>query len=335
MGRYGWQGEWGAGPASARRAHERRWRIDPLALPAWLIISVAAVPLLLLVVLTEFSFTDPALLGLVLPLTALALFGWLLQRRGFRRLGLFCEAVAALNSLGVVVALLSAVFAATDLPYVDVDLAALDQAIFGFRWLEAVAFVRDMPTLLNLLSASYLTLFWQPVLLVAVLLVARHEQRTFVFVTAWAVCLTASVSIFPFAPALGGYLHYGITETSMPDVLVASAWQHVDVLGPIRTGALRELGPDTLEGIITFPSFHAAGAVMLAWGFWGTRLRWPMLGLNAVMLPSSIFIGGHYLVDVVAGSLLAVASIVVARRLVVGAAPVLSHGLGEGVVAAE
>lgn len=296
-----------------------RWRVDRRALPVWAIILAGALPLSAAVVGTDFTFSDPGLLAMVVLLASLAVAGWRLRALGYPRLGLFLEALALLNGLGVVVAQLSAVLAATGLRYVDADLAALDASLFGFSWLDAVTAVRGSGQTLHLLSVSYATLFWQPILLIATLLVMRREERVFVFVTAWAVCLSIAVMIFPFAPALGGYLHFGIAEASMPDVLVGSAWDHVGVLGQIRSGALRELSPDTLEGIITFPSFHAGGAVMLAWGFWRAGvLRWPAVALNGVMLPSSIFIGGHYLVDVVAGALFAVLSIAAAHRLVLG-----------------
>jgi membrane-associated phospholipid phosphatase len=69
-----------------------------------------------------------------------------------------------------------------------------------------------------------------------------------------------------------------------------------------------------LDGIVTFPSFHAAAAVLLAWAASGIPfLRYPMIALNFLMLISAIPIGGHYAIDVIAGSLVAAVSIVAAR----------------------
>jgi membrane-associated phospholipid phosphatase len=303
--------------AADRPARQFDRFVDRRMLPVWCIVGLGCVPIAIAVVFSAFSFSDPGLIAIVAFLVALAGLGMRLRGLGWTRLGLFCEAVALLNGLGVVIAKLSAIFAATRLPYVDADLAELDAELFGFYWLEAVAHVRNSAALLNVLSLSYMTLFWQPILLVAALILLNRSDRVAVFVTAWAICLSVAVAIFPFAPALGGYLYFGIRETAMPDVLVASAWDHVNVLGALRNGTLRALSPETLEGIITFPSFHAGGAVMLAWGYWHAgKLRWPALGLNLVMLPSSIFIGGHYLVDVVAGGVIAVLSILLAHRLV-------------------
>jgi membrane-associated phospholipid phosphatase len=59
-------------------------------------------------------------------------------------------------------------------------------------------------------------------------------------------------------------------------------------------------------GLITFPSFHAAMAVLFALAAWSHPwLRWPFALLNAIMLVATITHGGHYLVDVLAGCAIA------------------------------
>ena len=65
----------------------------------------------------------------------------------------------------------------------------------------------------------------------------------------------------------------------------------------MRNGSMTELGGLAYfrVGIITFPSFHASAAILLAWGFWGVRfVRWPALALNLVMTVSCPFVGAHY-----------------------------------------
>jgi membrane-associated phospholipid phosphatase len=121
--------------------------------------------------------------------------------------------------------------------------------------------------------------------------------------------------IFPLAPALGGYLHHGIQPADVPFIKVHAAWLHATVLEPLRNGTMTELGRLALEGIVTFPSFHASAAILLAWGFWGVPVvRWPALLVNATMLVSCIVIGAHYVVDLIAGSLVAWAGLVLAGR---------------------
>jgi membrane-associated phospholipid phosphatase len=71
-----------------------------------------------------------------------------------------------------------------------------------------------------------------------------------------------------------------------------------------------------INGLVTVPSFHACAATLLAWGFHRTpMLRWPLLGLNGLMLLSAIPIGGHYVTDVAAGFLVAVGAITISGKL--------------------
>jgi membrane-associated phospholipid phosphatase len=70
------------------------------------------------------------------------------------------------------------------------------------------------------------------------------------------------------------------------------------------------------EGIITFPSLHAALAVIVAAVLWPIPvLRWPVLGVNALMLAATPIDGSHYFIDVVAGIVLALACLTAARAM--------------------
>src|SRR3546814_12195667 len=92
---------------------------------------------------------------------------------------------------------------------------------------------------------------------------------------------------------------------------------YLDTFERLRSGALRTLGSESLTGIITFPSFHAAAAVLLGWGFASFgRLGWPLVALNALMFVSAIVGGGHYLVDLIAGAAVALIGLWLAARLI-------------------
>jgi membrane-associated phospholipid phosphatase len=72
-----------------------------------------------------------------------------------------------------------------------------------------------------------------------------------------------------------------------------------------------------MQGIIQFPSYHVAGAVLLSYAFAGFP-RWiaaPALIVETVLGASAIDDWGHHLVDVLAGAALTIASIVVARYI--------------------
>ena len=83
--------------------------------------------------------------------------------------------------------------------------------------------------------------------------------------------------------------------------------------------ALRAGGPwhfelTAMEGIITMPSYHTVMAVLFTYAFRRTGLvGYGIATLNVVMLLSIPPIGGHYLVDVLAGGALALGAIAVQR----------------------
>lgn len=64
------------------------------------------------------------------------------------------------------------------------------------------------------------------------------------------------------------------------------------------------------EGLVTFPSFHTALAVIFAYSMRGIRyIALPVYALNAMLILATLPQGGHYLVDVVAGLAVAAMSI--------------------------
>jgi membrane-associated phospholipid phosphatase len=125
--------------------------------------------------------------------------------------------------------------------------------------------------------------------------------------------MTASLAVFPFMPALGGYLHYGRDAANYPGVLVGAAWDFEPVISHARDGTLRVLGETPVIGLVTFPSFHAAGAIILGWTARHVSGGLFLIALNLLMLLSTVPIGGHYLTDVVAGSCVAVAALAFAN----------------------
>ena len=69
-----------------------------------------------------------------------------------------------------------------------------------------------------------------------------------------------------------------------------------------------------MEGIVTMPSYHTVMAVLLTYAFRRTGLvGYGIATLNLGMLLSIPPIGGHYLVDVLAGGALTLGAIAVQR----------------------
>jgi membrane-associated phospholipid phosphatase len=300
--------------SSAERLLAELARTTPAMRATWVLtlLLCAGVPLLaplagVTIAWNEF-WTLPALAA------AVGVVGVLLRTHGrWLRIADVAEVAGALGLLAVFVPLLTCMLARTGAPLADQRLIAWDAAL-GLDWLRLATLLKDQQSLTLALCHAYASLMQQPTVLLAVLGLAGLTHRLQQFALAWAVALVGTVLVFPFLPAVGGYLHHGLTPNDFPFIRVPAPFMYGKVLLAARDGSMSELGVLALEGIVAFPSFHTAAAVLLAWGFWGVRLvRWPALALNVAMIASCPFIGAHYIVDLIAGAALAWGAIRIAQ----------------------
>ena len=218
-------------------------------------------------------------------------------------------AISILGSLN------GSLLASAAMPLVDSQLLAADRLI-GFDWRATFFALHRNDTLLIALSVAYSTLAWQPVVLIGVLAIGPHHRIVRTFVLAWGLALAVTLAISPFTPALGNFLYHGLAQADYPAIRVTAAWTFAENFAAMRSGSAQLITRDSLDGLVTFPSFHTSGAVLLAMG-WSAirRASVPFCLLNAAMIVSAIVIGGHYLVDVLAGIVIAVAAWAAAARL--------------------
>lgn len=275
----------------------------------WFIIAAGTAGLLLACRL--FNFKIALTSGLLTIVTNAVLLGVarLSKKQGWMKISGWLTASVLMSFVTIVLTALSYVLASTNLPLCDATLISLDRAI-GVDWPSLVRSIMHQQTLMFVLNVAYASLHYQCPLLVPVLFFMGQQEKGMQFALAWSIALAATVLISPFTPALGGYLHYQLEPRDFPEVRVVAAWLFAAPFHAVRDGSLNVIDLATLDGIITFPSFHAAAAVLMGWRWLAVPLlRWPMLALNALMLISSVPVGGHYIVDVIAGSLLAILSI--------------------------
>jgi hypothetical protein len=205
--------------------------------------------------------------------------------------------------------------AALDLPMQDGNLLAIDKML-GFDWAGYVRFINARPVLAAFLNCGYTMIRW-PIFAIPIMLAAkgcyrRIEEFTFAFGTALVVTTIISALI----PAIGVYQEIGIDPGSLKNIDPSAYLDQLRDLPPTRDGALRHLDLLGLGGIVTFPSFHAASAILYSWALWPVKWARPIvLTLNALMLAATPANGGHYFIDIIAGVTIALAAIVAARHV--------------------
>ena len=209
----------------------------------------------------------------------------------------------------------------------DANLLATDRAL-GLDWGAYVAYVDAHPALASWLNVGYAMIRWPifaiPVALAAIGRFRRIEEFTFAF----GVALAITTLISAVVPAIGVYQQIGLDPATLKNIDPRPYLDQLRDLPPTRDGMLRHLELLNLGGIVTFPSFHAASAILYAWALWPLRWARPFVVLiNGVMLAATPLNGGHYFIDVIAGVAFAVLAIVamrvVASRAITRRRPVL------------
>lgn len=196
---------------------------------------------------------------------------------------------------------LTYIVAAAAMPLQDARLYAIDQAL-GLDWRSYLAFVDERPLLSALLAKAYAMIGSQILIVPLLLAAAGRFCRLQQYILALALTLIATTVISIFVPAMALYFHLGLTAADHPNVSVPSYDEFLREFPLLRDGSLRELSLFGLNGIVTFPSFHAASAVLYAWALWPIRWIRPVVVIvNAAMLASTPVGGGHYFIDIFAG----------------------------------
>lgn len=224
-------------------------------------------------------------------------------------------ALAQTALIAAVMTPLTYVAAAPNLPLQDANLYAIDRAL-GLDWAAYVHFVDAHPVLAAWLGYGYTMIRWQVFAVPVVLAAKGLYQRIAEFIFAFALALIATTLISALVPAIGVYQQIGLDPASLPNIEAGAYLEQLRDLPPTRDGTLRHLDLLGLAGIVTFPSFHAASAVLYSWALWGARWIRPIVVMaNGALILATPIVGGHYFIDIFAGAAIAVVAIAVSRRV--------------------
>lgn len=176
--------------------------------------------------------------------------------------------------------------ATLDFPLQDKLFARADLAL-GFDWLAWSSIAFSHPVVADILALAYRSMYVQCLVVVVILALwgARGRNREFLTSAIFAYLLTIAVATV--LPSFGPRSILALT----------SPWD--PVLHALRAGIDTPL---PYAGIVSFPSYHASMAFLLAMAMRDNRSGFVVASLlNSLMLLSAIPMGGHFLVDVIAG----------------------------------
>ena len=257
---------------------------------------------------------------LLLPAMALAAWGYYVWMPGRSAADwIFAEAfliLALLLVFGYIVAPAQYAAAALGRPLADPWLAAADEAL-GVHVPTVVLWTRTHPWLVQILFRSYTSLLPQLFLPVFVLgFWYRDRGALWEYAFHFHVCLVVTLVCFALFPAACAFSFYGFES-------ILNQARFLAHFGDVRAGLMTVIAPSNMEGLVSFPSFHAAGALMTTWALRRSRIWVTLLGvLNTGLVAATVLLGAHYIIDLVATVALCGVSVTLYRVLVPIARPV-------------
>lgn len=200
----------------------------------------------------------------------------------------------------VVFGVISYLSMTTGRPLADAFLMAADRAV-GFEWLANYRWLTHHSLAAMVLQFAYNSLVYQGLyfgVLFGIMGKRQQLREMFWLVLVAGIFTSAGAALFP---ALGPFKAFGVKS------------EFLAVVEQLRSGNLH-FALDKLTGVVSFPSFHTTMALLYIYGFSRAgSIGWAAAVLNVVMLPAIPFFGGHYLVDMAAGAMVAIGSLGIVR----------------------
>jgi hypothetical protein len=252
--------------------------------------------------LVGLSFNSPLHLMVLMPVTAALLaFVYHLWRPRENQLFQILVYTALWSLLPTAGTQLTYLASTANMPLQTDLFVAADRAI-GFSWIDWANFILAHSWLESVTGSAYLSYAFQPYVALVLVALFGTVRRNAQLMIATMIALAITIIVSALIPAIEPATAYGFKTP---------AWEtHEALRAGQRTGL-------PYVGIICFPSFHTAMAVLftavyrgMPWAFW------PAAALNAVMLLSVPFSGDHYLIDLFGGLAVALIAIKLTVRLV-------------------
>jgi len=224
--------------------------------------------------------------------------------RGSPILSSLCGALAAMSWSAAMAGVISLVGLRYQAPMIDTQLAQWDRTV-GIDLPAIVAWAADHPVWSNLLATAYDSSFGVLFALAVLLAILRRFDQLWLLTFVFAVTIVVSTSISVAWPAEGAFAFFNYPASLLARLPQGAGTYHLVKLEYFRNDVSPVLSFANLQGVVTFPSFHCCLALMTIFATRGLRWLFPLsAGWNALVIVSTVPIGGHYAIDLPCGALL-------------------------------
>lgn len=229
---------------------------------------------------------------------------------------LFASA-AFLAATNCVVRIMNYLGAVAGFPLIDAELTAMDDLI-GFDWMGYLAFVNAHPWFAKLLEYSYQVPMALAMVLIVGLALRQEAERLREFLLLFQFTVLFTIAFSTVFPALDASVYYAPPAALTNNISPTAGVYHLEFVTALRNGTLFEIDFNVVQGLSTFPSFHTIEGILLVWCLRnGGASFYLALSATIIMLLSTPIYGGHYLVDLIAGAVVAGAAIAIYHRAAV------------------
>ena len=219
--------------------------------------------------------------------------------------------------ISVLMAVLNYMLMGANFPLRDEMFASMDRTM-GFDWIGFLQWVEVRPSFSWILVKVYSTSLIQMMAVIFIYSALRRTDRVLEFTALYAITGSAVAVVAMLLPAMGAHFYYQ-PDPALFDQNTNLGYVHIKTLEQLRAGTFERLALGNLVGMVSFPSFHTILAIIVTYAFRDNRFMFaPVAVLNCLVVVSTLTEGGHYLIDIIGGTVIAVASILFVRALAPG-----------------
>jgi hypothetical protein len=217
-----------------------------------------------------------------------------------------CVSIVAIGSVGLIFTYLAT---AAALPLQDAALAKLDGYI-GFHWPSFLRAINDWPFLADLMTKAYGSTAALTQGVVIWLVVCGRGERLAEFLGLLCLCSLGLAAGMLLLPAAGAFVYFEPGQELFDNFAAGrEMWPFLDAFNALRDGSLTKINISSVQGVVSFPSFHTMLGVITTLALRDTRsLLIPAVMLNGTMIVATLPVGGHHLADTLAGVAISIAA---------------------------
>ncbi|MBN9544774.1 MAG: phosphatase PAP2 family protein [Alphaproteobacteria bacterium] len=186
-------------------------------------------------------------------------------------------------------------------PRIDDFLASVDRAM-GVDWPALMTFMANHPASNLVMYYVYRASTWQTLIFIIILGRSDRARTVEQLCLTLVLCGILTIGTWILFPSFGAIAVYGLPPSIAGHLPIVVDQNYAHRLVNLLANGPGLISPLTIKGLVGFPSFHTAQAVIIAW--YARRagvLFYPFLIFNSLTILSTPIQGGHHVIDVIGG----------------------------------